>query len=129
MGMLIGCLSSSNFDKRGENSGQNMNALDGLQHSGRLPFSPGFIRHAGMNGRSDRGDKKHREGFLAMACMQSHLLTVNRREVTQRTTEDSGCLALRHTSTSKLSPNLTHNIGVQLPLVCRWPAPYLLTSS
>lgn len=106
-----------------------MNALDGLHHSGRLPFSPGFRRHAGMNGRSDRGDKKHREGFLAMACMKSDPLTVNCREVTRRTTEDSGCLASRHTSTPKLSPNLTHNVSVQLPLVCRLPALYLLTSS
>lgn len=63
--------------------------------------------------------KKHREGYLAMVCMQSHQLGVNHCEVTQRTTEDSGCLASRHTSASKLSPNLTHNIGVQLPLVCQ----------
>lgn len=101
-----------------------MNALDGLHHSGRMPFSPGFRRHAGMARKSDRGDKKHGEDFSAMACMQSHTLWVNCCEVTQRTTEDSGCLASRHMSTSKLSPNLTHNIGVQLPLVCRWPAHY-----
>lgn len=60
-----------------------MNALDSLHHSGRLPFSPGFRRHAGMAGRSDVGDKKHREGFLAMACMQSYPLRVNGCEVTQ----------------------------------------------
>lgn len=106
-----------------------MNALDGLHHNGTLPCSSGFKRHARMAGRSDRGDEKHREGYLAMACMQSHPLGVNSCEVTQRTTEDSGCLASRCTSTSKLSPNLTHNVGIQLSLVFRWTAFYLLTSS
>lgn len=103
--------------------------LGGLHRSVRLPFSPGLGRLAAMNGRSDRGDKKHRVGLLAMVRMQSHPLRVNGGEVTQRTTEDSGCLASRHTSASKLSPNLTHSASVQLPLVCQWAALYLPTSS
>lgn len=115
--------------KREEESGQDMNALDGLHHSGRLPFSPGFRRHAAVNERSDGGDKKHGGGFSTVACMQSHPLRVNGVEVTQRTTEDSGCLPSRHSSTPQLSPNLTHDVGIQLPLVCRWPAFYLLTYS
>ncbi|TMS15293.1 Protein sidekick-2 [Larimichthys crocea] len=48
--------------------------------------------------------------------MPSQPLMVNRVEVTQRTIKDSGCLASRHTSTSKFSSNLTHNVGVQFPL-------------
>lgn len=129
MSTFNGFLCSYNFSKRGEKSGQSMNALDEPHHSGRLPSSPAFRRHAAMNGRSHRGDKKQRGGLLAMVCSQSHPLTVNRGEVTRRSAEDSGCLASRHTSTSKPSPNLTHNVGAQLPLVCRWPALYLLPSS
>lgn len=61
--------------------------------------------------------------------MKSHPLRVNGGEATGRTTEDSGCLAFRHTSTSKLIPNLTHNFGAQLPLVGWWPIFQLLPSS
>lgn len=96
-----------------------MNALNDPQGRGRSASSPEFRKHAGMVVRSDRGDKKHREGFfLAVECMQSHLLKVNCHEVTLRCTEASGGIASRHASTSKLSQNLTHNVSVQLPLVC-----------
>lgn len=59
-----------------------MNALNDPQGRGRSASSPEFRKHAGMVVRSDRGDKKHREGFfLAVECMQSHLLKVNCHEM------------------------------------------------
>lgn len=59
-----------------------MNTLDGLHHNGRLPCSPGFKRHVEIARRSDRGDEKHRESYLAMACMQSYPFLLKRGEVT-----------------------------------------------
>lgn len=103
--------------KRWGYCGQNM---DGLHRSGRLPFSPEFKQHAAMNGRSDRGDKKDREGFLAMARMQSHPLS----ESWQGDREQQRTVGAWPRGTH-LHPNLTHNVSVQLPLVCRWPALYL----
>lgn len=41
-----------------------MNALNDPQGRGRSASSPEFRKHAGMVVRSDRGDKKHREGFF-----------------------------------------------------------------
>lgn len=122
-------LKRQSFCLVGGNSRENMNALLGSSNVWDCPAHLGYGRPTAVAGISDRGDEKCREVHLALVCMQSHQLEVNHHEVTQRTTEDSGRLAVRHTSASKVSPNLTHNVGAQLPLVHRCPSLYPLTSS
>lgn len=90
-----------------------------------------FWRHAGLVKRSGKGDKKHRESFLALANMQSHLLEVSRHELSRHGKPQRAVATWpRGTApTSKLSSNLTHSISAQLLLVCCWHELFPLTSS